>query len=95
MHWVYSEDGREVRCNLGIVLRQRGAYRVLVTNVNGMSDVFWYYLWFSNPHTSMKPMPQGIMDCAGLFAEGTIREWIGYLKKAQEGAERRKKSICG
>lgn len=95
MKWSLSEDKREARCELGVVIRQRGDYRVLISHTNGMTDTFWYYLWYSNPYTTMKPFPPGILDCCALFIEGTVDEWKVYLERAEEGARKRKRSLSG
>ena len=93
MQW--REETDVARSDIGIVIRQRGPYRVLISNVNGMTDSLWYYLWFSSPHTSMKPMPDGLMDCVAIFVDGTIKEWQLAFQRAEERMAKRKKPLTG
>ena len=79
--WRDIDEKRAVRSD-GFVVTQLTPTRVVVTHQQGLSDRDWYTLWFGNPYTAFKPMPQGLMDCTALFGEGTVYEWKAYIDKA-------------
>jgi hypothetical protein len=79
--WTDTSDSRSVRCD-GFVVRQVAPMRVVVTHQHGFTDRDWYALWFGNPYTAFKPMPQGLLDCTAFFGEGTVYEWKAYIDRA-------------
>lgn len=79
--WQDIDETKAVRSD-GFVVRQVTPNRVVVTHQHGFTDRDWYTLWFGNPYTAFKPMPQGLLDCMALFGEGTVYEWKAYIDRA-------------